>query len=241
MLLQDGAEDKQSIVEWHGPDKRTQDGWANKDDATEFGATHGLALAAVELTRGMVAVRRAETRTGVDYYLGGPEAPADDLEATFRLEVSGTDEGNDTVIQSRLRQKLDQATAGASNLPAIATVVGFAALKIVTERSPGPFRTSPCPGIFADCFPQRVVFQHELPFAGDESFTAQTARCFKIDGLGPRFSSGDLVQSIAVRAAEKRRCTRLGMSARSQPSEAGDHLKTCVGSTLYRVIVFGTG
>jgi hypothetical protein len=90
VLLQDGAEDKQSIVEWHGPDKRTQDGWANKDDATEFGA-YGLALAAVELTRGMVAVRRAETRTGVDYYLGGPEAPADDLEATFRLEVSGTD------------------------------------------------------------------------------------------------------------------------------------------------------
>jgi hypothetical protein len=80
----------------------------------------------------MVAVRRAETRTGTDYYLGSPEAPADDLEASFRLEVSGTDEGNDTVIQSRLRQKLDQAIAGASNLPAIATVVGFAALKIVT-------------------------------------------------------------------------------------------------------------
>jgi hypothetical protein len=131
VLLQDGAEDKQSIAEWHAPDKRTQDGWANKDDATEFGA-YGLALAAVELTRRMVAVRRAETRTGVDYYLGGPEAPADDLEASFRLEVSGTDEGNDTVIHSRLREKLDQATAGASNLPAIATVVGFAALKIVT-------------------------------------------------------------------------------------------------------------
>jgi hypothetical protein len=54
---------------------------------------------------------------------------------------------------------------------------------------PGPFGTSPCPGIFADCFPQQVVFQHEPPFAGNECFTAQTACCFKIDGLGPPFSS----------------------------------------------------
>ena len=131
VLLQDGAGDRHSIAEWQAPDKRTLDGWANKDDATEYGA-YGLALAAVELTRGVVAVRRAETRTGVDYYLGRPQVPADDLEASLRSEVSGTDEGNDTVIQSRLRQKLDQAATGASNLPAIATVVGFAVLKIVT-------------------------------------------------------------------------------------------------------------
>lgn len=131
VLLQDDAGDRQSIAEWQAPDKRTQDGWANKDDATEFGA-YGLALAAVELTRGVVAVRRAETRTGADYYLNSPGAPADDIEASLRLEVSGTDEGNDTVIQSRLRQKLEQATVGNCNLPAIATVVGFAALKVVT-------------------------------------------------------------------------------------------------------------
>jgi hypothetical protein len=131
VLLQDGAADRQSSAEWQTPSERALAGWANKDDATEFGA-YGLALAAVELVRGVVAVRRAETRTGADYYLNSPGAPADDLEASLRLEVSGTDEGNDTVIQSRLRQKLEQATAGASNLPAIAAVVGFAALKVVT-------------------------------------------------------------------------------------------------------------
>ena len=53
------------------------------------------------------------------------------------------------------------------------------------EVSLRPFRTSPRPGIFADCFPQQKVFQDELPFAGNECFTAQTACCFKIDGLGP--------------------------------------------------------
>ena len=131
VLLQDCIGHQQSIAEWQTLDRRTLDGWANKDDATEYGA-YGLALAAVELTRGVVAVRRAETRTGVDYYLGDPQVPADDLEASLRLEVSGTDEGTEAIIQSRLRQKLEQAATGTSNLPAIATVVGFAALKIVT-------------------------------------------------------------------------------------------------------------
>jgi hypothetical protein len=131
VILRDGAGDQQSVAEWVSPDKRVLNAWANKDDATEYGA-YGLALAAVEVTRGMVAVRRAETRTGVDYYLGSPQVIPDDLEASLRLEVSGTDEGNDTVIQARLRQKLDQASTGSSNLPAIATVVGFAALRIVT-------------------------------------------------------------------------------------------------------------
>jgi hypothetical protein len=118
-------------AEWEPADERTRNGWANMDDATEYGA-YGLALAAVELTRGMVAVRRAETRTGADYYLGLPGRRADDLESSFRLEISGTDQGNESVIQARLRQKVEQALAGTSNLPAIATVVGFVALKIVT-------------------------------------------------------------------------------------------------------------
>lgn len=129
--MQDSAGEQQSIAEWPALDKRALDGWANQDDATEYGA-YGLALAAVELTRGVVAVRRAETRTGVDYYLGNPHVPADDLEASLRLEVSGTNEGGDTTIQSRLRRKVEQAAAGAGNLPAIATVVGFAVLKVVT-------------------------------------------------------------------------------------------------------------
>jgi hypothetical protein len=33
---------------------------------------------------------------------------------------------------------------------------------------PGPFRTSPYPGILADCFPQKKAFQDELPFADNE-------------------------------------------------------------------------
>jgi hypothetical protein len=129
--LADNDKQDRAQAEWIATDNRTKNAWANKDDATRDGA-YGMSLAAVDLIRGLVAVRRAETRTGADYYLGEPGTTSDDLEATYRLEVSGTDEGNETAIFARLRQKLDQARKGNSNLPAIASVVGFGALRIVS-------------------------------------------------------------------------------------------------------------
>jgi hypothetical protein len=129
--LRDNGKDKVASARWVMADDRTRNAWANKDDATEAGA-YALALAAIEVLRGLVAVGRAETRTGADYYLCEPNSTLEDLEASFRLEVSGTDEGSDSIIRSRLREKLDQAKRGNSNLPAIASVVGFAALQIVS-------------------------------------------------------------------------------------------------------------
>jgi hypothetical protein len=130
--LIDNGKETQARAEWIVTSERVRNAWANKDDATRDGA-YGISLAAVELTRGLVAVRRAETRTGADYYLGQPGALLDDLEASYRLEVSGTDDGNESAISNRLRQKLEQARRGNSNLPAIASVVGFAARKIVSS------------------------------------------------------------------------------------------------------------
>jgi hypothetical protein len=129
--LKDNGRVEQAIAEWETADTRTKGAWANGDDATRDGA-YGLALAAVEVMRGLVAVRRAETRTGADYYLGAPGSTLDDLEASLRLEVSGTDEGGDSVINGRLRGKLEQAKNGRSNLPAMASVVGFRALQVVS-------------------------------------------------------------------------------------------------------------
>jgi hypothetical protein len=132
MALRDQSNELDCAVEWIDVDARTANAWANTDDATRDGA-YGIALAAVELSRGLVAVRRAETRTGSDYYLGDPNEPAEDLETSARLEVSGTDKGDETAMETRLRQKIAQARAGNSNLPAIATVVGFLALTILTS------------------------------------------------------------------------------------------------------------
>jgi hypothetical protein len=86
--LKDNDEIEATVAEWMKPDSRLEKAWANADDATRDGA-YGLALAAVEITRGLVAVSRAETRTGADYYLGRSDASPDDLEASIRLEVRG--------------------------------------------------------------------------------------------------------------------------------------------------------
>lgn len=110
-------------VEWEVTDSRVQAAWANADDATRDGA-YAFAIAATELLRGMVAVRRAETRTGADYYIALSGQDLEDLENCFRLEVSGT-HSDKSEVKRRLRVKLDQARQGNSNLPALAAVIGF--------------------------------------------------------------------------------------------------------------------
>ena len=119
-----------TVVEWPKPDARTRDAWANVNDATEAGA-YACALAAVELADGLVAVRRAETLAGADYYVAPSGNSPDDLESALRLEVSGVDHGPERAIEQRLGAKLTQAAAGNSNLPALAGVVGFKARLIM--------------------------------------------------------------------------------------------------------------
>lgn len=115
-----------AIIEWEPTDERTKDSWANENDATEAGA-YACVLAAVELLEGLVAVRRAEVKTGADYYVAPPGTQASDLENCIRLEISEIDRGNAATVVRRLNDKLEQTTLGNSNLPAIAGVVGFRA------------------------------------------------------------------------------------------------------------------
>ena len=114
----------EALVQWAVTDERTRRAWANEIDATESGA-YACALAAVELVDELVAVHRAETKTGADYYVAPKGTSPDDLEDCLRLEVSGVDRGPDGVVRQRLSAKLKQAADGYSNLPAVAGVVGF--------------------------------------------------------------------------------------------------------------------
>lgn len=123
-LIVDRGTQIEAIAEWQEPDERTKHAWANEIDTTEAGA-YCVALAAIEATDDLVAVRRAETHTGADYYVAPKGASAGDLEDAFRLEVSGIDEATQASVKARLRQKLEQAGRGRSNLPAIAAVVAF--------------------------------------------------------------------------------------------------------------------
>jgi hypothetical protein len=120
------------VVAWAIPDERCLRAWANETDATEAGAM-GVVLAAVEACFGLVAVRRAETRTGADFYIGPPGAGVDDLERCLRLEISGVDRGTAATVLRRAREKVEQAARGASNLPALVGVVGFRVRLIVFD------------------------------------------------------------------------------------------------------------
>lgn len=121
------------MVDFAKPDDRMLNAWANDIDTTESGA-YGLCLAAVEVEEQLVAVRRAETLKGADWYVAPIGTQPDDLEHCFRLEISGVDAGGRSVVEARLRDKVDQTKRGASNLPAIASVAGFKVKAILIQK-----------------------------------------------------------------------------------------------------------
>ena len=129
-LIGNSKGDVETVVNWTPTDERTQRAWGNERYATEHGA-YACALAAVELACGLISVSRAETGTGVDFYMAPPDTSVDDLENHIRLEVSGVGRGDGAAIAKRLTDKLNQAKKGNSNLPAIAGVVGFPVRQIL--------------------------------------------------------------------------------------------------------------
>lgn len=133
IIISNDGENVDTIAIWEPTDERQKAAWANELDTTRDGA-YACALAAIELTKSMVAVGRAETKTGADYYVARLGDIVEDLENCYRLEVSGVDKGSQSIVEQRVRDKLSQASAGDSNLPAIAGVVGFKAKLVILQR-----------------------------------------------------------------------------------------------------------
>ena len=119
------------FLKWSQPDETAKRSCGNRNDATRDGA-YIVSLAVVERELGMVALSRADTRTGADYYIGKPGLP--DLEGAFRLEVSGVDEGGLADVRKRLKSKEDQAARGDCPLPAYASVVGFRQAAVLVSQ-----------------------------------------------------------------------------------------------------------
>jgi hypothetical protein len=132
VTLSDNGKTLLAELAWVAPDERTSGAWANATDTTEAGA-YACVIAAVELMRNLFAVRRAETGTGADYYIGPQGSGQHDLEECVRLEVSGLSEGNLRDVTRRLLEKVSQAQEGESNLPALAGVIGFSSKAIMIK------------------------------------------------------------------------------------------------------------
>jgi hypothetical protein len=124
------------LLRWEAPSADQKRSCANHDDATRDGA-YGLALASADAHLQYVALRRAEGRSGSDFYLvpdGADVAPEPeydlDRDDLVRLEVSGIYDDDDAKMSSRLSQKVTQAIKGRSHRPAIVSVVGFRSARV---------------------------------------------------------------------------------------------------------------
>ena len=82
VTLSDNGRESSGQISWTQPDTRTIAAWGNARETTGAG-TCGCVIVGVEQLRGLVAVRRAETGTGADYYIGLPDAGDEDLEDCF--------------------------------------------------------------------------------------------------------------------------------------------------------------
>lgn len=120
-------------VSWDPVDDMLRRSYNNSDDATRDGA-YVMAFAAVEELEGLVAIGRAETKTGADYYIAPSGTDPDDFEEAIRLEVSGTD-GPTATCRARLKQKQEQTRKGTGAEPAMAAVVGFKQRLILVEKA----------------------------------------------------------------------------------------------------------
>lgn len=119
-----------ATLAWAAVDNALQAAYANDLDTTELGA-YAVVLAVTELLDGLVAVRRAEQRTGADYYVAPKGTEHDDLEDCIRLEISGSDAASEQELRARLARKVQQTIDGVSNLPAFAGVVGYKARQVL--------------------------------------------------------------------------------------------------------------
>lgn len=119
-----GTSKTQAGVDWLPVTPAMRAAYANTIDTTETGA-YGMCLAALELVADLVAIQRAETLTGADYYVAPRGAAIDDLEDAYRFEVSGVDKGRRALCDQRLRAKVSQTQEPGHPAPAIAGVTGF--------------------------------------------------------------------------------------------------------------------
>ena len=92
-------------------------------DATELGA-YGVAILTVRELVNLTVVERSRKGTGFDYWLG------DENDFPFqnkaRLEVSGILEGEQSVIDARVKQKVEQTTrSDAMRLPSYVAVLEY--------------------------------------------------------------------------------------------------------------------
>lgn len=100
--------------------------WNDTEDATEHAAYAVAILLMLDLTEYTV-IERSRRGTGFDYWLGRAEdSQGLPFQKSVRLEVSGIRMGDDSLVRTRVNQKLKQvALSDSTYLPAYIVVIEF--------------------------------------------------------------------------------------------------------------------
>jgi hypothetical protein len=128
-IVADGMTRAHSVT-WPEPSERMRAAHANRDDATRDGACC-LAIAAAGTVLGYEVISQSFVGTGADYLMMArgtsynQGVPLEEQAGLVRLEVSGTNGGDQVVLSGRLGEKVRQLRAGKWRGPGIAVVVGF--------------------------------------------------------------------------------------------------------------------
>jgi hypothetical protein len=136
------AEVSERSVRWKAPTARESRANMNANDATCEGA-YAVTLVCLERMLDLVAVGRAEVRSGADWYVAPPGrgvdedgAPNPDDPEIRRVEVGGHDDRDS--LPYELKLKVQQLQAGASAVPGIAAIVGFKKRKVLLQTNVEP-------------------------------------------------------------------------------------------------------
>ncbi len=124
-----GNVSKRHELIWPSIDAQTFRTWADRQEATEYGAT-AIAVLLAKNEIGHTVIERAVKSTGIDYWLGH-EAEGPPFQRKARLEISGilrvdgSDSDVEKAVAKRVKDKLRQTQSSSGLLPVYVIVVEF--------------------------------------------------------------------------------------------------------------------
>lgn len=118
-----GIYEVNAVIDWLPPSDQAKRWWNDDEYATEHGA-YCIAALMVEHC-GLEIVQRSKKKTGFDFWLAPRNSQSNLFQDLIRLEVSGIRNGDATVLEARVRQKIKQTKVSDGALPAVVIVVEF--------------------------------------------------------------------------------------------------------------------
>jgi hypothetical protein len=113
-------------LEWQPVTEQIRRCWNDEEYTTEQ-AAYGIAFLLILQLTNLTVIERSRKGTGFDYWLGTEDSTATlPFQRMARLEVSGIRKGNQSQINARVKQKVEQTRASdQQGLPAYIIVIEF--------------------------------------------------------------------------------------------------------------------